>query len=210
MKRVCSMLGLVLASACGSEAVTSSSETPVAVESSADTIDPTALAACRAGLGHIPIAPTFPAGVVADTGDRQAVISAAEAWDLPAGVTFALLGAPGVSGDRVVLRGELVNATDAPVDVFLSEAGAGFFSATLVGDELVRRSLPPGPPGGPPALFPEPHRFTLAPGVHWPIETSVTLLCWELTRPSTVRMHWWLNVHGESLEGEVPVALPPA
>jgi hypothetical protein len=205
------MLALVLASACGSEAITSSSATPVAVESPPAAIDPAARAACEAGLGHIPIATTLPTGVVEDTSDRTAVIAAAQTWDLPAGVTFALLGAPGVSGDRVVIRGELVNATEAPVDVFLSEAGVGYFSATLVGDDLVRRTFPPTPAAGPPrpALFPEPHRFTLAPGVHWPIETSVTLLCWQLTRPTTVRAHWWLNVEGESLEGEVPVALPP-
>jgi hypothetical protein len=59
-----------------------------------------------------------------------------------------------------------------------------------------------------PALFPEPHRFTLAPGARWPLETSIVLGCWELARPSTVTAHWWLNVQGESREGELPVALP--
>jgi hypothetical protein len=173
-------------------------------------MDPSARSACEAGLGSIPSAVVLPAGVTEDTSDRMAVIAAASGWHMPDGVTFALTGAPRVAADLVTIQGELVNTTAAPVDVFLSEAGGGYFYATLVGDDLVRRTLPPAPAEGAPrpALFPEPHRFTLAAGAHWPLETSITTLCWELATPNAATVHWWLNIEGSSREGDVPVALP--
>lgn len=191
----------------------SAPETPAASETPPTpgvTIDPIARSACEAGLGNLQSAVTLPAGVVEDASGREGVIAAAAGWHLPDGVTFALVGSPTVVGEQVTLRGEVVNTTAAPVDVFLSEAGAGYFTATFVGEELVRRTFPPSPSSGPPrpVLFPEPHRFTLAPGAHWPIETSVTTLCWELTRPVTVKVHWWMSFEGDTRQGEVPVLLP--
>lgn len=180
-----------------------SSEPPTPPPTSA-ALDP----ACTDALACVPSALPLPAGVTADPRDREAVLAAAPSWDLPADVTFTA-SAPTRSGDRVVVRGELTNTSSEPRTVFLSEAGAGYFHATLVGSGLVRRADPPSTPGvtPPPAVFPEPHAFVLAPGARWPFEASVVVSCWEPAAGTTVGVHHWLHVEGEDVQGEQPLVL---
>ena len=163
--------------------------------------------ACADPLANVPGEVKLPAGVSVDPRSREQVIASAESWDRPAGLTFRLVGSPTVAGDRATLRAELANTTEASQIVLLSEAGAGFFHATRVGDGLVRRPVPPPDPGLPPrpALFPEPRAYVLAPGARWTVETSVVLSCWE-EHPGPVTLHWWFNVEDEDLQGEVTVA----
>ncbi len=201
-----SFLGVCAAamvSACGS-AEPGTPPGTATTTTTAPALDP----ACADALACVSPGLTLPAGVTADPRDREAVLAAAGSWDLPADVTFTI-SAPVRSGDRVVVRGELANTSSEPRTVFLSEAGVGYFHATLVSPGLVRRPAPPSAPGvtAPPALFPEPHAFVLAPGARWPFETAVVVSCWEPAPGTTVGVHHWLNVEGESIDGEQPIVL---
>jgi hypothetical protein len=138
------LLALLALVACGSPEPAIGSSAPAIASEPA--MDPAVRAACEGGLGSIRVVAPLPSGVREDTGDRQAVIAAAAGWHMPEGVTFAVDGTPRVAGEVLTIRGELVNATDAPQDVFLSEAGVGYFHATLTGPSLTRRPLPPAPP----------------------------------------------------------------
>jgi len=158
----------------------------------------------QAAQGALPVQP----GVTAVPGVGAAGFAAAPSWDLPSDVTFTA-SAPTRSGDRVVVRGELVNTSSDPRTVFLSEAGVGYFHATLVGPGLVRRASPPSAPGvtAPPAVFPEPHAFVLAAGARWPFEAAVVISCWEPAPGTTVSVHYWLHAEGEDVQGEQPFVL---
>ncbi len=171
-------------------------------------------AACSAGgLGYTGGNAAPAPGVTRDERDRAQLVAEAAAWSMPAGVTFALVGPPSVRGPQLVLRGELANATATPQPVFLTEAGVGYFSATLTGAGLTRRAQPPAgalEPGvqAPPALFPEPHRFVLAPGARWVFELAIELACWQLAPGQTVNAHWWFGTAGTVQQGDVTVTLP--
>jgi len=189
-------------SACGSTEPSTPPGTTSATTTT--TIDP----ACDDALACVPTGLPLPAGVTADPRDREAVLAAAGSWDLPADVTFTI-NTPVRTGDRIVVRGELTNTSSEPRTVFLTEAGVGYFHATLVSPGLVRRPVPPPAPGitPRPVLFPEPHAFVLAPGARWPFETAVVVSCWEPAPGTTVGVHHWLNVEGESIDGEQPIVL---
>lgn len=180
------------------------SEPPAPPPTTSAALDP----ACTDALACVPSALTLPAGVTEDPRDREATLAAAPSWDLPADVTFTV-SAPTRTGDRVVVRGELANTSGEPRTVFLTEAGAGYFHATLVGSGLVRRTAPPTAPGvaAPPTLLPEPHAFVLAPGTRWPFEAAVVVSCWEPAPGTTVNVHHWLHVEGEDVQGEQPWVL---
>ena len=91
-------------------------------------------AACTDGtLGDV-ARPNLPGpGVTVDQRDIDVIRAEADAWTLPAGVTFTL-AAPTIEDRQIVLRGVLANTTTTPQPVFLTEAGAGFFHATVIGD----------------------------------------------------------------------------
>lgn len=210
MRPLGSLLALTVLTACGSS---SAPERGAPERSEADTprspgaagLDP----ACADPMADVRSMLALPAGVTADPRGQPEVQEAASSWHLPPGVTFTL-SEPRLRGDRLELRGELVNTTDTPQTVMLSEAGAGYFSATLADPSLVRRTFVATPEPGvtpPPALFPEPHAYTLAPGARWPHATTVIVSCWEPAPGRTVTAHWWLNVEGEGLDGEVRVPL---
>ncbi|MCB9594190.1 MAG: hypothetical protein H6719_15770 [Sandaracinaceae bacterium] len=197
-----SLACVIALSACGPAEAEPASPPPA---TAVDDLDP----ACRDALANVPSPVVLPDGVARDARDREQILEAAPSWRLASGVSFALEPAT-VADGRVVLRGVLHNGTDSPQTVMLSEAGAGFFTATLTDPTLTRRPPPEPEPGvtPPPALFPEPRAFTLAPGARWPLETAVVLSCWEPAPGRAVTAHWWLHVEGSGLDGEARVTLP--
>lgn len=162
--------------------------------------------ACGGALADVAAEVELPPGVSADPRSHEQIRAAAATWELPAGVTFTV-APPTLAGDRATVRGELANTTAAPRTVILSEAGAGYFHATRVGEGLVRKPVPPPDPAqaSRPHLFPEPWAFTLAPGARWTFETSVVLSCWE-EAPGPVKLHWWFSIHGDGQDGEITAA----
>lgn len=171
--------------------------------------DDAALAAvCAAGRqGDVRVNLEMPAGVVAPSAAPMPA-----GWRRPSSVRFSV-GAPTRRGRRLVLRGVLENTSTAPQTVFLSEAGAGYFHATLTGEGLRRRVIPepPLPPGvsAPPTLFPEAHGFVLAPGARWTHAVEVELGCWSLEGQASVNVHWWFHLAGEASQGDLSARVDP-
>jgi hypothetical protein len=169
---------------------------------STEALDPT----CATPHANVRAGGELPSGVERDPRPREAVLEQARTWRMPdeVHVTFE---EPRVHARRIELRVTLRNTGPAPATVLLSEAGTGFFHAALLGHDDARRRPAPSEGTPPPALFPEPAAFTLAPGAAWTLETRIVLACWERL-PSTVRVHWWLSIENEGREGEVEVTLP--
>ena len=153
-----------------------------------------ATAACASSLGYVTLQTPPAVGVT----PRE---NAAEG-PLPPGVEFEVVAATRPGEGWIVVHGELRNTSDVPREVSLTEAGVGWFSATLIGPGLVRRESPPVPPR--PALFPQARGFSLAAGARWPMEVAVIPSCWEDTRGAQ-SIHWWLGVAGDDVQGDVPV-----
>lgn len=151
--------------------------------------------------GDVRVALPMPAGVTELPGRAMPA-----GWRRAAAVRFDLR-VTGRRGSRLVLRGVLENTAATAQTVFLSEAGTGFFHATLTGEGLRRRVIPapPLPPGvsAPPVLFPEAHGYSLAPGARWTHVVEVELGCWSLERQATVNVHWWFSVANEGLQGDL-------
>lgn len=169
--------------------------------------DTAALAAiCAAGrLGDVRVALSLPAGVTEPPSRPMPA-----GWRRPSAVRFSVRVAER-RGSRLVLHGVLENTAAAPQTVFLSEAGVGYFHATLTGEGLRRREIPeaPLPPGvsAPPALSPMEHGYTLAPGARWTHVVEVELGCWSLEGRSAANVHWWFSVAGEALQGDLTARL---
>ncbi len=212
MKVISARAGLFAMVVAGCSSGAAPTQGPVAPPTQAS-VDPASAGACaEVTLGDVRADPPRPAGVTEETQGGIAVRVDPTGFTMPADVTFSIVGGPRVDGDRIVIQGELVNTAAEPRDVLLMEAGHGFISSTLTTDAttgaaLARAPMPPAP-AGPPALFPEAHRFTLAPGVHWPFETAVLRACWQLTPGETVTMHWWFAIAGSGLDGAATVLVP--
>lgn len=167
-------------------------------------------AVCAEGrLGDVRIATPTPPEVRPDQRDSPALAAEAARWRRPPSVRFTVAVSPTRRGSRVELVGTLTNTSSTPQRVFLVEAGAGFFHATITGSNAVRRTFEPvRPPPGitpPPSLLPEPSGFTLAPGARWTHAVEVELDCWYIRPRSTVNVHWWFSFANESLQGDLPV-----
>ncbi|MFO0624815.1 MAG: hypothetical protein U0325_04305 [Polyangiales bacterium] len=168
--------------------------------------DAAALAAicARDRQGDVRVALPLPAGV---TEAPERAMPAG--WRRAAALRFAVSVAER-RGSRVVLRGVLENTATTPLDVYLSEAGTGYFHATLTGDGLRRRDVPAVP------LPPRRERAARAPAdgarVHararraWTHLVEVELGCWSLEGRASVNAHWWFSVDGEASQGDVTVA----
>jgi hypothetical protein len=169
--------------------------------------DRAALAAiCAPGRqGDVRVAQPLPAGVT-----EPPSLAMPAGWRRAAAVRF-VVAAPERRGSRLVLRGVVENTSATPQQVFLEEAGTGYFHATLTGEGLRRRTVtaPPLPPGvtAPPALLPMTHGYTLAPGARWTHVVEVELGCWSLEGQATVNVHWWFIVAGDALQGDLPARL---
>jgi len=160
------------------------------------------VAVCAAGrLGDVRVALEMPRGVVTEASGPMPA-----GWRRPSSVRVAV-SAPTRRGSRLVLRCVLENTSTTPHTVFLTEAGAGYFHATLTGDGVRRREIPapPRPPGvsAPPTLFPEPHGFILSPGARWAHAVEVELGCWSLEGRALVNVHWWFHLAGEASQGDL-------
>lgn len=178
---------------------------PPSTAPAADVAAPLPAACAPGSLGDTPLVFEPPASVRRDPRDRAAIVAEARAWTLPPEVTFSLDGPPRREGARVRLRGTLRNAAREPRAVFLTAATGSYFYATLTGPASRRRVAPaPREPGvsAPPAVFPEPARFEMAPGARWPFEVAVELACWATRPGEPLTLHWWFGVEGGVLQGE--------
>jgi hypothetical protein len=127
-------------------------------------------------------------------------------WKTPPGVTFKLAGAPRVERERVVIKGELVNATKTEQRVYLWEAGMGFFGADLVGNGIGRRPLENPQPF--PEVYPATGLTVLPAGARWVFEIALILPCYTYTQGQEAMIHWYFNLADHSSQGQVPVKLP--
>lgn len=195
---------------CGADASPSAPQSPgTTSEAQASSAQVAADPVCAEALANVALQGPLPEGVTLDPRSREEVLAASASFQLPEEVTFTIDPTLTVDADGVTVRGTLRNTGDTAQVVMLSEAGAGFFNATLVGEGLVRLPTGQSEGGGPPrpALFPEPRAFVLAPGAVWPLQSVVRHTCW--ARPSgPVAVHWWLAISGAGLDGELPLTLP--
>ncbi len=132
-------------------------------------------------------------------------VPAPKGWRTPAGVTFRLAGAPRVERERVVIKGELVNATKAEQRLYLWEAGMGYFGAELVGSGIARRPLDQPRL---PEIYPATGLTILPAGVHWVFEIALYLPCYTHAPGQEAKVAWTFNLADGSSHGEVPIKLP--
>jgi hypothetical protein len=132
---------------------------------------------------------------------------APKGWRRPAGVSFQLLGAPRVEGERIILKGELVNASKTEQRVYLWEAGMGYFGAQLLGSGVARR--PPENQPALPEIYPATGLTVLPAGVHWLFEIALILPCYTYTPGQSATVDWSFNLADqEGVRGQLPVKLP--
>ena len=127
-------------------------------------------------------------------------------WKTPAGVTFRLVGGPRAERERVVIKGELVNATKTEQRLYLWEAGVGYFGADLVGNGIDRRPLENQPPF--PGILPATGLTVLPAGAHWVFELALILPCYTFTPGQEAKVHWYFNLIDNASQGQVPITLP--
>jgi hypothetical protein len=127
-------------------------------------------------------------------------------WRTPAGVSFQLVGAPRVERERVVIKGELVNATKTEQRLYLWEAGVGYFGADLIGNGIGRRPIETQESF--PGVLPATGLTVLPAAAHWVFELALILPCYTFTPGQEAKVHWYFNLIDNASQGLVSIKLP--
>jgi hypothetical protein len=127
-------------------------------------------------------------------------------WRTPAGVTFRLVGAPRVERERIVIKGELVNATKTEQRLYLWEAGMGYFGADLLGNGIARRPL--GTRQQIPEIYPATGLVVFPAAAKWVFELALILPCYTYTPGQEAMLNWYFNLADNAAHGQLPVKLP--
>jgi len=136
-----------------------------------------------------------------DPGDETSEL--ARAWAPPSELAFTPT-LTSIDGELRV-EGELVNTSDAEMDVYLWDAGMGYLHLGLIGDGITMRDIPVE---GPREVYPQFSHFRFVPGARWSIGASLLPECWHFTPGATARVGWSLHLAGSEPSGELPVTLP--
>ena len=127
-------------------------------------------------------------------------------WRTPAGVTFRLVGAPRVERERIIIRGELTNASKTEQRIYVWEAGMGMFPPMLGGSGVARKPIDPARRF--PEIYPATSLMVLPAGMHWVWEMAVILPCYTYTPGQAATVYWGFNSIDNAFHGELPVKLP--
>lgn len=127
-------------------------------------------------------------------------------WQMPAGVTFEIVGAPRVERERIVVRGTLANTTATPQRVYLWDAGLGLFPLALTGTGITRH--PVDPQTQRPEVYPATSLYLLPAGAQWTFESAVILPCYTFKPGQSATVRWTLTSEDHHIDGAIEVKLP--